>query len=151
MNEQPATRRASAAACIGALVMCAATAWGQAPQQPAALAGQWRLAGIELKGQSVPESDLPIVTLRIDADGRWSDSDGGKATYTVDNTKSPRWIDIVHTDGTGAGSKQTGVYELTESTLRLALSALRESANSRPTSFDSKTGPEVVLTFQRQK
>ena len=118
---------------------------------PRGLVSEWRLTGLEMAGHVFPEADVPKLTVTIDAAGRWLDSDGAKATLTVDDSKTPRWVDISYTAGPNqSGRRQTfGIYELAGNRLRIAFAQSGPGA-SRPARFETKKGSDVsVLTLQK--
>ena len=60
-----------------------------------------------------------------------------KATFTLDTSKSPREIDLIHTQGMHKGKTQLGIYEANGKTLRFCASA---PGQPRPADFEPRKG-----------
>jgi uncharacterized protein (TIGR03067 family) len=60
-----------------------------------------------------------------------------KATFTIDESKTPHTIDYMNIEGPNRGKSQAGVFELEGDTLRICMSG---PGNARPRNFSSKSG-----------
>jgi uncharacterized protein (TIGR03067 family) len=68
----------------------------------------------------------------------------GEGTFTIDQTKQPKTIDIRISDK----EKALGIYELDGDTLKLCMIEDRDG-NARPTEFAGKD-KAILLVFKRQ-
>src|SRR5262249_30238065 len=95
----------------------------QAKRELDRLQGTWVLASVETKGKDLPKEKITPHTLVIKGD-KFIRSSGGKplpeATFTIDPTKTPKWIDQVSRDRDGKPAIRPGLYELDRDTLKLA-------------------------------
>lgn len=73
-----------------------------------------------------------------------------KGTYTVDPTKSPKWIDIkTKMDGPFKGRTLPGIYKLEGDKLTVCCNSEKMD---RPKDFEAKEKtPMMVLTYKREK
>jgi uncharacterized protein (TIGR03067 family) len=117
------------------------------------LLGEWRLVGGSYRGQSFPQSQSPPVVLRVEKDGRWSDTEGMAATWSTDETKKPKTLDLDYTAGRDRGKRQLCVFEVAGDRLTIACGASGGEETDRPSGF--LTTPDnakvFVLTFERIK
>jgi len=60
-----------------------------------------------------------------------------RGTFTLDATKSPRWIDLTHTEGANTGTAQLGIYECDGETMRICYG---KPGTARPTDFEATRG-----------
>jgi uncharacterized protein (TIGR03067 family) len=139
----------------GALIWVALVAAVLANQQQDqnVLLGEWRLVRGSYRGQSLPQSQWPPVVLKVDKDGRWSDTEGMAATWSTDETKKPKTLDLDYTAGRDRGKTQLCVFEVAGDRLTIACGASGGKETDRPNGF--LTTPDnakvFVLTFERIK
>jgi uncharacterized protein (TIGR03067 family) len=113
------------------------------------LQGSWILESVETKGTQLPKDKIAQNVLVIRGD-KLTTMSGQKvlaeATFTIDPTKSPRWIDQTFKNKEGNLVVRPGIYELTGDTLRLAFDRERPK--------ELKTAPESSLNitvYKREK
>jgi uncharacterized protein (TIGR03067 family) len=113
------------------------------------LQGSWVLESVESKGRELPKDKIAQNVLVIKGD-KFIPMSGGKAlreaTFKIDPTKKPKWIDQEFKDKEGKLIVRPGVYELTGDTLRLAFDKERPK--------ELKTTPESSLNisvYKREK
>jgi len=70
-----------------------------------------------------------------------------KATFTIDDVKTPHAIDYMNVEGANRGRAQSGIFELSGDTLRVCLAA---PGNARPRDFSSKSGDGRSFTKWRR-
>src|SRR5438128_11378552 len=90
-------------------------------QELAKLQGSWVLASVETKGKELPKEKIRPNTLVIQGDKFIRSSDGKPlpgATFTIDPTKKPKWIDQVFKNKEGKPVTRPGLYELDGDTLK---------------------------------
>src|SRR5262245_21062745 len=114
----------------------------EAKQDLDKLQGTWVLASVETKGQELPKEKITPNTLVISGD-KFIRSSAGKplpeATFTIDPTKKPKWIDQVFKDREGKSVTRPGLYELDGDTLKLAFDKERPK--------ELKTAPDSNLNI----
>ena len=113
------------------------------------LQGSWILKSVETKGMELPKDKIVPNVLVIRGD-KFITMSGGKvlaeATFRIDPTKNPKWIDQEFKNKEGKLVVRPGIYELTGDTLRLAFD------RDRPKEL--KTTPESSLNitvYKREK
>jgi len=126
-----------------------------APADPAdldPLQGEWTMVSGTMDGQPLDKSMLKAgkrVTRGNETSVLFGPQVFMKAKFTVDPTRSPKTIDLVHTDGGSAGQMQQGIYELEGDTLRLALAV---PGKERPSDFSASPGDgRTVVSWKRAK
>jgi uncharacterized protein (TIGR03067 family) len=117
----------------------------------AAYVGTWRATVIESDGNPQQARERNIVVVNR-ADGTWTltidGREAGSGTSTLDPLATPPEIDIEITEGDGAGSKLSGIYELEPNRRRLCF---RGGGEWRPREFATQAGSKAVLvTFERE-
>jgi uncharacterized protein (TIGR03067 family) len=137
----------------------------------AALQGTWELEQLEINGKKTPAEDLKKVAARVTIADQsiafWSPLNK-KGTFTLDTSKTPRWIDVEDTrvvkdskDSKDAKdskdtkdvkkTKELGIYEVKGDELKICTA---RPGGERPKEFVSKTpGKDVsettLLVFKR--
>lgn len=72
-----------------------------------------------------------------------------RGTFTLDASKTPREIDVAHTEGMHAGKLQLGIYECDGETLRICYGS---PGQARPTDFEPRMGDgKTVAVWKRVK
>jgi uncharacterized protein (TIGR03067 family) len=121
----------------------------EAKQELDRLQGTWVLESVETKGAELPKDTIAKNVLAIRGDKLITTSGGkvlAEATFKIDPTKSPRWIDQTFKNKEGKLVVRPGIYELTGDTLRLAFDRERPK--------ELKTTPESslnVTVYKRQE
>ena len=132
---------------IGALL--GANANDETDKELEKLQGTWILVSVETKGQALPKDKIVQNTLVISGQ-RFIPMSGGKvlreATFKIDVTKNPKWIDQISQDKDGKSAVRPGLYELNGETLRLAFD--RERPMELKTTTDSNLN---ITVYEREK
>jgi uncharacterized protein (TIGR03067 family) len=113
------------------------------------LQGTWQVVSAESGGKAVPSEAIQGMELIVLGDKLSFKSSKGTetGTFTLDTTKSPKWIDIWE-----AGKKETqlGVYEVSANELKICLAA--SSEKKRPTALRTSAGSQdKLVVLQRTK
>ena len=118
-----------------------------------ALLGEWKVVSATHAGQAIPQSQLPSIVLKVEKDGRWSDTEGMAATWSTDDTKKPKTLDLDYTAGRDRGKRQLCVYEVAGDRLMIAFGVPGGKEEDRPTVLS--TTPDnsrvILFTFERIK
>lgn len=112
------------------------------------LEGTWRAIAVELGGKEMDRQELADYRLAFSGAecSIVSGKRGVKCTFTIDPSKTPKWIDVTQT-----ADKVTwpGIYQLNGSTLKVFLAT---TGGKRPTEFKTKEGTQqVIRTYERVK
>lgn len=113
------------------------------------LQGVWRLASIEVDGEVMPAGVPAEPTIAISRDRFTSSGMGAtyEGTIEVDQTRTPRQVDLVFTAGHAAGTRNPGIYRLNGDTWTVCLAT---RGDKRPRTFATKPDSGLALeTFQR--
>ena len=122
-------------------------------EKPELLQGSWTVAQMERGGEQPPQELLRTLKVVIkDSTLRMSDSQRGEGgSFTLDDSKKPKEIDLVFKEGPQEDVKRTakGIYELDGDTLKLAW---RKDGGPRPTEFSSLKGERTseLLILKRK-
>jgi uncharacterized protein (TIGR03067 family) len=144
-------QRALLAALIGSLFLAGTIrADDKKDQEP--FQGKWKIAAIEVNGEKVDPEQFEKTVLIVKGDERVlkdGDEVKSRATYKVDNAKSPKTIDISVSEGTLKGKTLKGIYELKGDTMTINV---KLEGEERPKDFSSQPGHGCLLqTFKRMK
>ena len=114
------------------------------------LEGAWRVVAVELGGKEIDREEIGDGNNLLVFSGTKCSTVTGKrtieCTFTIDPTKTPRWIDVTRTS-----DKITwpGIYELKGDTLKVFQGP---PGGKRPTEFKTKEGTQQVIhTHERVK
>lgn len=121
-------------------------------QKPAAsLDGKWALTSAELAGNPFPKALLDSFTLILDK-GHYtlkSPSPDDKGTTKIDDTKTPKELDIKGEEGPNKGKTMLAIYELDGDTLKVCYDL---EGKKRPTEFKTASGTKQFLAqYKRVK
>ena len=70
-----------------------------------------------------------------------------KGTFTIDDKKTPKTIDLTFTEGPSKGTTMKGIYELDDTKYKLCVV---EDGGDRPKVFDSKAKNGGTLTVLKK-
>jgi uncharacterized protein (TIGR03067 family) len=107
--------------------------------------GTWEATVYVVDGKKWDEKDLKTVSLTIKGVGENELVQGDRkfhATYKLDESASPKTIDITRTRGADKGKKRLGIYELKGDTLRICVGPV---GGGRPKEFASEPGSGVWM------
>lgn len=115
------------------------------------LDGTWKPTDATMGGQPFPPPVLGMMTLTISGGGTAYRVQVGPqldvGTTKVDDTQSPRAMDISGVEGPNAGKTIPAIYDLDGDTLRVCYDL---SCQSRPNAFASAAGTQhFLVTYQR--
>lgn len=138
--------------CLCLIVTAALSAFAGDPSGDAkALQGKWKPIKGELAGQSMTNTVLDLISLKLD-DGKYEvfvGQEPDRGTYTLDPSTSPKSITVTGTEGPNIGRTFPAIYELHGDTLRICYDL---SGAKRPTEFKSTAGTKLFLvTYARKK
>lgn len=142
----------SLSAAVLALVSLAFTTTTTWADDLKALAGTWKVAAVEVAGKQVdPEflQDL-VVTVAGDQYTAKSSNRNEGGTIKLDETKTPRTMDVTKTEGFEAGRVIKAVYEIKDDTVRVCYDL---DDSGRPTEVATKDDGTkwFMITYQREK
>jgi len=139
--------------CLSAVMLRAAS--GTAPAAKSdkeLLQGTWRVVGMVRNGDATPEDDLKEASMSMRFAGEiatLAKGDRSKdASFTLDETKTPKQIVITPKDGPEKDKPRTSIYELKGDTLKMAFRIGQDTA--APTDFTQGDGLGL-MTLERQK
>ena len=133
------------------IAMLPAAEGGASADEIKKLQGQWQIAAMEREGSEIPHEDIKDVV--VDVQGTTYkllnvDNEHG-GTFSVDDSKEPKQMDIKQQSGPGGERVLKAIYELKGDTFRVCYA---QEGGDRPTTFsggaDSK---QVIITYQRKK
>ena len=110
------------------------------------LEGTWQAVSIEAGGNTVPAEVVAMLKYVFERDNVTLLEGGKKAgtgTFTLDPAKTPRTIEVVMTEGAGAGKQVHGFYELDGDTLTMCV------GEERPTEFNG-AGAAALVVLKRE-
>ncbi|MCC7186691.1 MAG: TIGR03067 domain-containing protein [Acidobacteria bacterium] len=134
-----------------ALVVAGSAVWvgaqqAEVPKALVPLQGKWVVDSFN--GQAMPP-EMGEMALVITGN-RYQQLIGGEVTedgtITVDDTKSPKWIDLNILSGDDSGKKQPGLFEIAGDAIQIGLAMAGNP--TRPASFDAA---ELYVTAKRAK
>jgi uncharacterized protein (TIGR03067 family) len=126
-----------------ALICCAAA--DEATGDLKKMVGTWEATSYVTDGKKWDEKDLKTVKLIVKGVGENELVQGDKtfhATYKLDETASPKTIDVTRTRGPDKGKVRLGIYELKGDTLRFCVGPV---GGERPKKFASEPGSGVWM------
>jgi uncharacterized protein (TIGR03067 family) len=112
------------------------------------LEGTWRVVAVELAGKEIDLEEIGDGQNLLVFSGTKCSTVTGKrtieCTFTIDPTKSPKWIDVTRTSDKVAWP---GIYELKGDTLKVFQGT---PGGKRPAEFKTKEGTrQVIHTHKR--
>jgi len=139
--------------CLSAVMLRAADeAKPAAKSDKELLQGTWRVVGMVRNGDAMPEDDLKEAAMSMRFAGEiatLAKGDRSKdASFTLDETKTPRQIVITPKDGPEKDKPRTNIYELNGDTLKMAFRIGDDTA--APADFAQGDGLGL-MTLERQK
>ena len=115
------------------------------------LQGVWEVAGGEINGSVISESDIPSIILTITNQSYRVERDGGtdRGAFTLDPSKQPKHMDIRPDSGDDAGNKMLAIYEIGADSFRVCYASPGED---RPTAFATEPDSRrLVINYKRKK
>jgi uncharacterized protein (TIGR03067 family) len=115
------------------------------------LQGKWEVAGGEVNGSAIPESDIPTITLTITDKSYLVERDGStdRGSFSVDPSKQPKQMDIQPGSGDDAGNQLLAIYELGVDSFKVCYAAAGED---RPKSFATEPDSRrLTINYKRKK
>jgi len=113
----------------------------------AALQGTWLFTS--QNGQDMTGGPEVSVTI---TDNKYVQNAAGevveRGSFKIDDTKKPMTLDILIAEGPEAGQSQVGIFEVTETTMKVKLADA--GVTTRPTNFNQEEGL-VVITMTKKK
>ncbi len=115
--------------------------------------GTWLVTAVEVSGTKIPEAELQKAPSRVTLQGgKWALKAPGReesGTFTVDEARAPREMDVNPANGPNAGKTFKAIYRLDGDVMRVSYAA---PGQDRPTSFVTTDKPGYwVNTYQREK
>jgi uncharacterized protein (TIGR03067 family) len=115
--------------------------------------GTWRVVSCEFNGQTQDVTNAKAVVISGEVFGYlalyWFDgADDTGASYRIDSSKTPKWLDLTNLGGESKGATIRGIYSLKGDKLKLCFS----SNGPRPLSVDGgKETNQCLLVLERQR
>lgn len=140
----------SASALCFAVVALLAGPGSSVAQAADPLTGTWKTVAIEKGGKKLPEELVAKLPGRMQFDqGKvrvlLGDKVAAEGTYTIDEKKSPKTIDLSAMSYRGKEVKaRVGIFELTDSG-QLKIITADKDGEKYPASFDTKANPSSDL------
>jgi uncharacterized protein (TIGR03067 family) len=148
-------RSAVLAGVVLAALASLAIADDAADKEAKRLEGTWKFLSLSVDGDEAPQEFIQK--------GRWSirgkeitipGPGGGKLSYKVDPSRSPKAIDMTGSDGPGRGKTLKGIYKIEEGRLTICLpGGKKESPDldlARPEEFGGGQGKSLIV-LERSK
>jgi uncharacterized protein (TIGR03067 family) len=144
------------ACCALLLIASKSMLAADAPTASKALQGIWLPVEAELGGNAMPDEALKAITLKL-GNGVYEVTVVGepkghttvdKGQCTIDETTTPKSLDIKGTDGPNNGKTFPCIFELEGATLRVCYDL---SGKKRPTEFKSPSGTAIYLVTYKRK
>jgi len=115
------------------------------------LQGVWEVAGGEVNGSAISESDMPSITLTIKDKSYHVDREGNidRGSFSVDPSKQPKQMDISPNSGDDAGNKLLAIYEVGTDSFKVCYAA---PGDDRPKAFATEPDSRrLVINYKRKK
>jgi uncharacterized protein (TIGR03067 family) len=117
------------------------------------LEGTWKFVSLTVEGDEAPQEFIQK--------GRWSirgkeitipGAGGGKISYKVDPSRSPKVIDMTALDGPSKGKMIKGIYKIEEEQLTICLPGGKQESPGleRPVEFGGGQGRSLIV-LERSK
>ena len=107
--------------------------------------GSWRYESLEVAGKTVDVKEANESPLVIK--GKTFAHGEDKGTFTIDDKKTPKTIDLTFTEGRLKETVMKGIYELDDATYKLCVG---EPGSDRPKVFDSKAKDGGALAMLKK-
>jgi uncharacterized protein (TIGR03067 family) len=115
------------------------------------LQGTWKVVKKVKNGEAEDAKENPM-TIKFSGDtasATVGNETKGEGTFTIDESKKPKWITLAGTSGPNAGREFNAIYELDGDTLKLAYGT-GDNNKTRPKDFSGKER-EAMEVLERQK
>lgn len=110
--------------------------------------GEWRAVRGEFGGNPLPESQLPKLAMIFQKDGRWI-AEEAEGTWTADESKVPKTLDLAHTVGRDKGKTQLCIYEVTDDSVTIVFGIPCEGIRPTKLTTTRETPNAVLFVFAR--
>lgn len=111
------------------------------------LQGTWVFTS--MNGQDA--SGMPEVAVTI-TDNKYVQTQAGevieRGTFKIDDTKKPMTMELSITEGQSAGQSQVGIFELTETTMKVKLADPGQT--TRPTTMNQEEGFFIITATKKK-
>jgi uncharacterized protein (TIGR03067 family) len=123
---------------------------GTLPDDLKKLQGAWRVGGAEANGSAIDQSDIPnlSVTIKGNSYSLLNGDQTDKGTFSLDPSKTPKQMDIHHTNGYGDAETLLAIYEIQPDGFRVCYA---QPGGERPTSFTSTQDSGTILVTYKRK
>lgn len=117
------------------------------------LSGAWECISAVNNGKRVDKGTVSKLRLTLTKQGAYKTTLGDQvlfdSTCKIDNTKAPKHIDMIGTEGENKGKAAQGIFKLKDGKLTMCYSM---PGKDRPTEFKSEPGSAATLiVWQRAK
>jgi uncharacterized protein (TIGR03067 family) len=114
--------------------------------------GNWSCVSATVDGKPLGEKVVASLRLKMTAERYRTERDGEvlfDSTYKLDQEKSPRWIEMIGTEGDAAGKAGLGIYKLDGDSLTMCYTM---PGGQRPKEFESAAGSgRFLIVWRREK
>jgi uncharacterized protein (TIGR03067 family) len=115
------------------------------------LQGVWKISGGEANGTPFPTDDIPDITVTV-KDGTYqvaAADNTDRGSFTVDESKSPKEMNIRPETGNDAGQTVRAIYEINGDTFRACYG---KAGGDRPSSFSTEPDSgRMMVIYKRTK
>ena len=137
---------------VAAAGACAVSTMAHAETDAERFQGNWTVQKMTRQGKDLPEEKVKELRVTFEGDkflAKRGDKVAESSTFTLDETKNPKTIDMLPANKTEKRPAQ-GIYKLEGDKLSMLW---RKEGGERPADFDAtKVGPEaVMIVLEREK
>lgn len=132
------------------LVVLGLTSMRAADEDALSLRGQWVCVSATVDGRALQEKTVAALRLTLTADRYKSEKKSEvlfDSTYTTDNSKMPKQINMIGTEGALAGKEARGIYQLENELLTICYTM---PDKPRPTTYESTEGSGKYLAVWKR-
>ncbi len=114
------------------------------------LQGAWRVANLEANGMPASQADFQDITVTIKGNSYAlvNGDQTDKGTFSLDPSKTPKQMDIHHTNDSGDQETLLGIYDIQPDGFRVCYA---QPGGDRPTSFTTtQDSGTMLVTYKRR-